>query len=265
MAITSETIRNDYIGNGVLDTFPFEFIIYDQEEITVYVDGALQTVDIDFTIDVLDIEDPDGGNIVFEVASIPANLSKIAIISSKPYTQETVLALRDQTYEDTYDKAVILIKQLREIVGRGLSLSESSIYSDLTLPDPRAGYYLVWNDAETGFDNISHPSDRFNLPDTYVDLDTDGFITVAAGPAHYIVDTYLDAASDNLVKILGLSPGDVFSISALHAARTVVVKAGDFLKLAGGMDCTLNSVDYEIFLRMGAGNVAKELTRSANA
>jgi hypothetical protein len=79
------------------------------------------------------------------------------------------------------------------------------------------------------------------------------------------VDTQDDVASDDLDRVSGLLPGEVFSISALHGDRTVVVKAGDYFDLAGGMDCYLSDAKYEIVFRMGSNGVAKELTRSSNA
>jgi len=191
-------------------------------------------------------------------------LSEISIVSSAPYKQETALSLRDATYENTYDKAVILIKQLRELIEKCIVLDPSSQISGLTFPEPIAGYYLRWADDLSGLENISHPSDRFSLPDVYVDIVL-GVITVSDGPAHYIVDTEFDLATDDLDKVTGLSPGEVFTISAHHADRTVVVKAGAYFKMAGGMDCTLDNADYEITFRMGTGDVAKELTRSSNA
>jgi len=266
MTISSEIIRNNYIGNGVLDTYPFQFIIYDQDYIDVYVDGVLQTVDVHYTIASTDIEVDAGGNIVFGVSYIPANLSEITIVSSAPYRQDTALALRDETYEETYDKAVILIKQLLDKIARSLVLDPSSQYSDLTLPEPNAGYYLRWKEDLSGLENISHPSDRFSLPRVNVTLDTDGEITVTDGPAHYIVDTYAGAATDDLVKINGLSEGEVFRISAANDARTVVVKNGDYFQTMGGLDCTLRDTKYRMFFTMGAGGtIAEEDSRSANA
>jgi len=258
MSIASEIIRNNYIGNGVLDTYPFQFIIYDQDYIDVYVDGVLQT------IDVTDIEVDAGGNIVFGVLYIPADLSEVTIVSSAPYRQDTTLSLRDETYEETYDKAVILIKQLRDMIDRGLVLDPSSQYSGLTLPEPRAGYYVRWKDDLSGLENISHPSDRFSLPRVSVTLDINGEITVTDGPAHYVVDTYSAAASDDLVKVNGLSEGDVFRLSSANNSRIVTIKNGAYFDTANGMDHILRTTKYRMMCVMGSGNVAEEESRSAN-
>lgn len=264
MSISSEIIRNDYISNGVLDTYPFEFIIYSQDDINMYADGVIQIVDIDFTIASTDIGKTGGGNIVFGVGHIPANLSEIAILSGAPYVQGTEFSSRDETYEETYDKAVILIKQLKEMLGRALKFSPYSTTKDITWPEPMAGYYFRWNDAASGIENISHPTDRFTLPDVNVVI-VSGDITVTDGPAHYIVDTQGGAASDDLDRVVGLLAGEVFTISALSDARTVVIKAGTYFKTLGGLDYTLSDSKHEITFRMGANNIASEMSRSSNA
>lgn len=268
MAISTEIIRNDHVGNGVLDTYPFEFIIYDQDDLDVYVDGTLKTVDIHYTIAAGDVDNPNGGNVVFGGLYVPPNLSEIALLSGLAYTQETVLPSRDETYEDTYDKAVVLIKQLKEMLGRGLLLSTSSIYSGLSLPDPEAEYYLRWKADLSGLENIvgagGGSGGDFSLLDVDVTISA-GVITVSDGSAHYIVDTEGGAASDPLDRVTGLSAGDVFTISAKNDARTVIITNGTYFKTAGGLNCNLSNSLYEIMFRMGAGNVAYELTRSSNA
>ena len=215
MSIATEIIRNDYVADGLIATFPFEFIIYDQDNLDVYVDGVIQTVDIHFTIADEWIENDAGGEIVFGIAHIPADEAKVALLSGAPYTQDTVLASRDETYEETYDKAVILIKQLREVVGRALQFSTTSTQSGITLPEPLAEYHLRWKDDLTALENIFVPTFPepvagyylrwktdlsglenvryeplgvpFQLTDIYCEISL-GILTVTDGPAHYIVD-----------------------------------------------------------------------------
>lgn len=295
MSISSETIRNDYVGNGVLDTYPFEFIIYDQDDIDVYVDGVVQVVDVNFTIVSTDIEKDNGGNIVFGVGHIPADEAKIALLSGAPYIQGTDFASRDETYEETYDKNVILIKQLREVITRCLQFAVSSTTNSITLPEPVAarhlrwaadllslenifvptfpgpvaGYYLKWADDLSGLENVRpEPIEYLPSPINLSDVDitiASGVITVLDGPAHYIVDTEGAAATDDLDKILGLAAGDLFTLSPKNSARTVVIKNGAFFQTAGGLNCLLTDVEYETLFRMLSGGVARELSRSANA
>ena len=44
MTITSTTRRNQYTANGILDTFPYNFEIFADGDLDVYVDTMLQTI-----------------------------------------------------------------------------------------------------------------------------------------------------------------------------------------------------------------------------
>jgi len=292
VSISTEIIRNDHLGDGSNDTFQFEFIVYNQDDLDVYVDGVTQTVDIDFTVASTDIEVDAGGNIVFGIDHIPADGAKVAILSGAPYTQLTVLSARDETYEETYDKAVIIIKQLREVISRAILFAVSSTTNSITLPEPEAGCFLRWTEDLSGLENVrlgptegpSSPS-SLNLPDVDVAISS-GVITVSDGPAHYIVDIETGdlleteggdlleteggevipiEGSGDLYKILGLIAGDLFTLSLKDNARTIVIKNGAFFQNAGGMDCRLTDVKHETLFRMLSGGVARELSRSANS
>ncbi len=319
MAISSEVIRSDHLGDGSNNTFQFEFIIYSQDDLDVYVDGTIQTVDIEFTVATTDIEVDAGGNIVFGIDHIPADGAKVAILSGAPYTQLTVLSSRDETYEETYDKAVILIKQLREVISRAILFAVSSTTDSITLPEPEAAKHLKWAADLLSLENVFVPTfpdpvegyllkwapDLISLenvrPEPIVeytfginmaDVDvtiSSGVITVSDGSAHYIVDTesrpleteggvsleteggevieiegVISSDTDDLEKILGLTAGDLFTLSPKDSARTIVIKNGAFFQTAGGMDCLLTDVKYETLFRMLSGGVARELSRSAN-
>jgi len=320
MAISSEVIRSDHLGDGSNNTFQFEFIIYSQDDLDVYVDGTIQTVDIEFTVATTDIEVDAGGNIVFGIDHIPADGAKVAILSGAPYTQLTVLSSRDETYEETYDKAVIIIKQLREVISRAILFAVSSTTNSITLPEPEAAKHLKWAADLLSLENVFVPTfpdpvegyllkwapDLISLenvrPEPIVeytfginmaDVDvtiSSGVITVSSGSAHYIVDieagdpietegglpleteggetitieSEISSDTDDLDKILGLSEGDLFTLSPKDSARTIVIKNGAFFQTAGGMDCLLTDVKYETLFRMLSGGVARELSRSAN-
>jgi len=293
VAISSEVIRNDYVGNGVLDTFAFEYIIYDQDDIDVYVDGVIQSVDVNFTIASEHIGDATGGNIVFGVGHIPADEAEVALLSGLSYTQQTVLASRDKTYEDTYDKAVVLIKQLKEMISRCLALDIYSTSNNLTLPEPEAGYHLKWKDDLSGFENVFVPTfpnpvalyylrwlaDLSGLENVVpapeagseveganILLDVDvtivgGKITCLEGPANYVVDTEGGAATDTLTEILGLSTGECFQLSAKSATRVVTIEHGANLRLMRSRNFSLNSLDDSMSFRAASGVVMRELSR----
>lgn len=92
---------------------------------------------------------------------------------------------------------------------------------------------------------------------------TSGVIDVA-GPGYYLVDTEGDAASDDLTQITGLSEGDEVVLSPANDARTVVVKDGTYLKLAGGYDFSMDSQYDTITLICIGSDTCKEKARSSN-
>jgi hypothetical protein len=235
VTISSETIRNDYIGNGSTDTFPFEFIIYDQDDIDVYVNGALQVVDIDYTIDSEDIDNPNGGSIVFGIESIPADGAGISIVSSLAYKQETSLNAKDKTYETTYDKAVVLIKQLRELLARSLSLAVSSRYAGLSLPDPEAGYYLRWKDDLSGLENAGSSG---GSGDSIVEKTISSGV-IAVSPGERIIKLIGEGGmDDSLYSIYGGVEGDEISLWRKTGDITVVASGNIYLQY--DMDFIMN-------------------------
>jgi hypothetical protein len=158
MTVLSETSRADSVGDGVTDEFPFAFEIYTKTDILVYVSGVLQTVDVQYTVPVVGINNPAGGNVLFGGAYIPALDAPVAIILDLPLTQATDYTEGDkfpaETHETALDRVVKLLQQLKEELSRQPALAESSLYSGLTLPDPEASKYLVWKDDLSGLKNV---------------------------------------------------------------------------------------------------------------
>lgn len=91
-------------------------------------------------------------------------------------------------------------------------------------------------------------------------------LTIASGAItafheYHTVDTESAAATDDLTTINGGRPYQLLTISATNAARTVVLKDGTGLLLAG--DCTLDNTEDSITLRHN-GSKWVEVSRSDN-
>jgi len=84
---------------------------------------------------------------------------------------------------------------------------------------------------------------------------------IAASGSYMKVDTEAAAATDDLDSITGGVDGDILILRAANAARTVVVKDGTNLKLAG--DCTLDNTEDSITLLHDGTNWV-ETARSNN-
>ena len=156
MTVSSEVSRNDRVGDGVLDTFIFEFEIYVKTDIKVWVDGVPKYVDTHFTVPVAGINNPDGGTIVFTGGNIPINLAKIAIILDLPLTQLTNYVEGDkfpaETHETVADRLVKIAQKIKGALSRCLQLPTYSTGSGVLPTDFIANYFMKVNSTGDGFE-----------------------------------------------------------------------------------------------------------------
>jgi len=144
MAVESTDNRIPYIGNGVLTVYPYPFRIFTDTDLQVFVAGVLKTIDIDYSVDGVGVDE--GGNVTFVVA--PANLASIVIIRVLPLTQEAHYPSNDKfpatVHEAALDKLTMIIQQLDEVDHRSIKVAITSTFEDLLLPDPVTGKFLRW-------------------------------------------------------------------------------------------------------------------------
>lgn len=152
MTVSAAINRVDYTGNGVLDTYPYTFMIFADADLEVYVDGALQVLNVNYTV--TDAGVTTGGNVVFAAGSIPGVSIPIAIIRVLDMTQETDYVELDkfsaETHEAALDKLTMICQQISESYGRAPKFPVSSSFKDIPFPDLEAGYFLQVNPAGTG-------------------------------------------------------------------------------------------------------------------
>lgn len=146
MPVPAQPRVNRHTGNGVTDTWAYGFRILNKLDIGVDVDGALLTVDVDYTV--TDVGEANGGTIVFAVP--PANLAKITLYSNAAYARTRFDYVRngsfkEETVDADFDQIEIQIQQLDERFGRGLNIPISDATgTDVELPSEtdRAGMLL---------------------------------------------------------------------------------------------------------------------------
>lgn len=66
------------------------------------------------------------------------------------------------TYEQCFDKSIMVAQQLQEEISRAIKSPITSSISDLTLPSPVAGRALKWNDEGTGLENSGMSVDEID-------------------------------------------------------------------------------------------------------
>ncbi len=149
MTIAVQTGRWRYVGNGATTTFPYAAKVHLDTDLRVEIDDVLQTAGYLVT----GVGNASGGNVVFELP--PASLAIVVITIAPPILQSTDLAapIDVDATETQFDKTTNILKMLAEKLARALKLKGSSLFTELTLPDPQAARFLRWKPDLSGIEN----------------------------------------------------------------------------------------------------------------
>ena len=148
MPVQAATRVNRSTGNGVTTVFPYTFKLISQSHIRVTVDGVVKTITTDYTVS--GVGDAGGGNVTFTTA--PANLAAVVLSGSAPYSRSTDYvrngSFQEETVDNDFDLAVILMQQLDERQGRAIAIPiDDATGTDVELPvaADRASKYLAFD------------------------------------------------------------------------------------------------------------------------
>lgn len=146
MSVLTTTNRVDYTADGSTFTFSYAFAVYTQTDLKVYVTPAggvngLKVLNVDYTQTAVNVPGGQvGGSVTFMVT--PNLNDRVTLIRTVPITQATSFTNLDKfdaktSIEGTYDKAVMILQQLYELVtGRSFVLPVNVVGYGTTLPDP---------------------------------------------------------------------------------------------------------------------------------
>ncbi len=172
MTVSSEVDSVRYIGAGNLDTYPYNFRIFDDADLEVITndDGELATLELDVDYTVTGAGDAEGGEIVLDAGNL-GNGIIIAIGRNPALTQPTALRQYGPSFEsieDALDRQVMISQRLRDELNRTIKVSSTIDWSgiDLTLPEPEASTGLGWNAAANAIINYSFGSVSLAVPAT---------------------------------------------------------------------------------------------------
>lgn len=227
MAVQNDKNRIVYPGNGVQDTFDFDFYVADEpnELVVTRIDADnvefKLLLDIDFAITVSSV-DENGGTIQYPISGppLPAD-QKIAIERLVTETQPKVLRNQGGFYlnsiEAALDRLTHLVQQLSDAIDRSVKFGVGSLQTGKVLPEPQAGAAIGWDNAANQLVNLFALSssstvtafvdgllDKANAADFLTGLGVSAFIqTLLDDVSAVTARTTLDAASlnaDNLLK-----------------------------------------------------------------
>lgn len=177
MTVPTETARSGpYLGNGVTDTFAYEFRILAETHLrATIVDGggieSVLTLGADYSV--TDVGNTSGGSVIL-TGPLASGL-QLVITRSVPATQETDLenqgAFLAEVIETALDKATMLIQQEGERSDRTVTLPVTSLGVSAELPGAVANALLGWNADGSALENKT-PNDGTVLPTLLGNLTT---------------------------------------------------------------------------------------------
>lgn len=152
MTVSTTSTKVSYSGNGATTAFAFTFLIFDETDIRVIEKTVATGVEVvkTLTTDYTVSSPPYTGGGTVTMLTAPASGVELIIKSDIPETQPLDLADNDslpaEEAEEAYDRAVRLIQQLLEQLGRSLQLPEGDTSSN-AIPNAvdRANKFLFFD------------------------------------------------------------------------------------------------------------------------
>lgn len=184
MVVENTTSRVDYTGNGVTVAFDFDFKVFAQGDIEVYVDGVLQTITTDYTVTLN--TSTEGGTVTFVTA--PANAKGVIIKRALDLTQANRLPIEgnlpETVIEQTSDKNTMLIQQLNDLIGRCLQFANDIDLTSVSTEIPAlvAGNLLGVNATATGLQLYTTAS----ISNILLPTPTLGYIATGDGTDNFV-------------------------------------------------------------------------------
>jgi len=153
MSITTETNRNDYVGNNATATYSYTFKILDASDLRVTVRddlGVETTLALNTDYTVTGVRNKTGGNITLTAGNLTSGHA-LTLRRVRPITQESDIRnqgdFHAQTHEDAFDHLTMVDQQQQDEINRSIKLAETDYSSGMTLPvaSERAGRYLAFD------------------------------------------------------------------------------------------------------------------------
>jgi len=144
--------RIRYVGDGITTTFSYLFPIFENQDMSVYVDDILQTSDYN----VRGAGNSNGGEVVFNTA--PAKGQIITLLRNLEIKRTSDFqesgAFRAKAINHELDYQVACLQQLNEKINRSVIFPpHSQVQQSISLPIPQAGKALIWNNDATALCN----------------------------------------------------------------------------------------------------------------
>lgn len=271
MTIASETARNDYTGNGAVDTYTYGFKIFaDSQLLVTQRDDATPPVETTLVLDtdytVTGAGDTAGGTIVLTAGNLTTNYL-LAIRRNVTLTQETDIRNQGsffaETHEDEFDLLTMADQQQQIALDRSLTLPETGTGISTELPIPEALKGFRWNAAGTAleafdgadFSAVSTFGPEFVFSSSNLSLAIPNLQGVAGGTVDVITTTVSPAPAsltNNLTMMIEAAGANATTTPSFNpnglGAKTIV-KGSDAALVPGD----IVGVNFRMHLVFDAG------------
>ena len=161
-SVTSNTSKVIFNGTGNVTGYPFTFPVYNATDLVVQnyntTTGNVTnlTLNSNYTVTLTNSTTPNNGTV--NLTSALANGTQLVIFRQLPFTQQISLSDNEatpaKTYEEGYDRSVMLSQQLQEQLNRAIIQAPNS-NSTMSLPAPSANLALGWDSTGTYITNVA--------------------------------------------------------------------------------------------------------------
>lgn len=177
MTTTTPTSRWEYTGNGVTTSFQYTAVIYQPDQVDVYLDKVKQTLTTHYSV--TGVGAAGGGNVVF--ITPPAQDVKVVLQRKVPATQEATYKpagpFAAKTTETGLDKTTVLAQQIAEILMRTPVMNtEDYAGESIVVPAAEALKFWRWNATAQALENADANKTHIGAVAPAAALGTDGDI-----------------------------------------------------------------------------------------
>lgn len=160
--ISTLSNRKEYVGDGAIVGFLYNFRIDSDADLKVYSNNILQTLNVHYTVS--GVGSDSGGTVTFVAA--PASGHSVILLRVPAFLQALNLIgfnYAAESHEDQFDKTMMLLQRLEEMFERSITLPEGDTPRNKTLDIPGAGEYLRWKNDGSGIEGTAAVFDLGNF------------------------------------------------------------------------------------------------------
>lgn len=276
MGVSTTTNRKDYVGTGTTGPFPYDFYIFEAADMEVWTTDAsgipVQLTSAEYTITGVGLAT---GGSVTTVAAVPVGypLALVRVLSyTQPFSFTDLGDFFASQHEAAFDRVTMLLQQLAEITGRGITMPITFTESATVEGAPTIGYAVgVTSTGTLGFvpnmgadqtallaDQVSASNGAGRVGFTYA-LD---YAAGTVGKAIKAIKDVMDAATTDAANLAA----DVANLATLNATnykvpvrQTVLAGAVDaagsasFLSVGTGLAVNLAATTVPVIIAFAAG------------